>query len=84
EQAVLAEEWDSTFRTVGFCLLSGYEELLPDQVISDLRREAAAFFALPVAEKLKAHEDGVVGYLGPGEENVAATLGASTDGPDLC
>lgn len=79
----MASQWDETFRTIGFCLLAGYESLLPGELVRDLRTEAAAFFALPASAKRKAHEDGIVGYLGYGDENVAATLGKKTVGADL-
>ena len=82
ERRALADEFDAAFRTVGFCLLSGYEELLPAALISEAREAAAAFFAQPLEEKKRAYHDGIFGYLGPGAENVAATAGAAAADPD--
>jgi len=83
ERAAVAAEWDTTFRTTGFCLLTGYEAILPEALIQSLREKADAFFALPAEEKKKCRADGIIGYLGYGDENVAATLGKRTRGADL-
>lgn len=79
----LAEKWDHTFQTSGFCLLTGYDAILPEALIQDLRREAHAYFELPAEHKKAAWVDGIIGYLAHGDENVAATLGTKTVGADL-
>lgn len=83
ERAEVAAEWDKTFRTTGFCLLTGYESILPQALIQSLRDKADDFFALPSEKKKACMVDGIVGYLGYGDENVAATLGKKTVGADL-
>lgn len=82
ERRAVAAEWDDALRTVGFCLLTGYEELLPTAVIERARCDAREFFALPAAEKARAHVDGTVGYIGLGGENVGASAGMPTAAPD--
>lgn len=83
ERSAMGIEWDEAFRTVGFCLLSGYEALLPEESIIEMRKHAAAFFAGSAGNKRQAYVDGMVGYLGPGDENVGATAGQPTVLPDL-
>lgn len=82
QRQALADDFDEAFRTVGFCVLSGYEEFLPAAHVSEAREAAAAFFAQPLEEKKRAYHDGIFGYLGPGAENVAATAGAAAAEPD--
>jgi isopenicillin N synthase-like dioxygenase len=73
----LALAFDEAFRNWGFCSVRGYEELLPEAVITEARTQAVEFFKLPVDEKRRlARVDGVVGYLGPGEETVSDSVGA--------
>lgn len=83
ERQLVAEEWDSAFRDVGFCLLTGYEDLLPRTTIDMLRSQALPFFSQEPSIKQRAYVDGMVGYLGPGAENVAASAGPTIAGPDL-
>lgn len=83
ERVAVAAEWDDILHTVGFCLLSGYDSLLPESCIAEMREQAAAFFAQPAAEKHRCYVDGIVGYLGPGDENVGATSGKPTLLPDM-
>ena len=82
EREAIAHAFDEAFRTVGFCSLSNYEHLLPEEAVVALRTQGEAFFALPAAEKQKSYVDGVCGYLGPGAENVAATTGEPSAEPD--
>ena len=82
ERETIAGAFDEAFRTVGFCSLSNYQHLLPEEAVTALRTQGGAFFALPAAEKQKSYVDGVCGYLGPGAENVAATAGAPSAEPD--
>ena len=71
----LALAFDEAFQNWGFCSVRGYEELLPEAVITEARTQAEQFFMLTVEEKRRlARVDGVVGYLGPGEETVSDSL----------
>ena len=54
---------------MGFVTLRGYEALLPDATITELRAAATRFFErTPQAAKLRCHVDGVYGFLDVGEE----------------
>lgn len=79
----MSEQWDTTFSSLGFCLLTGHASTLPDALIEELRAQALAFFEAPQEEKAKAASDGIYGYVGPGKENVGATFGQPTSAPDL-
>lgn len=82
ERATIADAFDRALCTSGFCSLQGYESLLPEADVQALRTATAEFFAAPSATKQRAYVDGVVGYLGPGAENVGATSGAASALPD--
>lgn len=82
ERKEIARTFDDAFRNVGFVLLSNYQHLLSEEVISSLRSEGKTYFALPLQEKEKNKVDGPIGYLGPGAENVAASAGKAADEPD--
>lgn len=82
ERAHLAQAFDEALSTSGFCQLVGYESLLPEADISALRTASAAFFAAPSQAKERSYVDGVVGYLGVGAENVAASAGTPSAQPD--
>lgn len=82
ERAAVAAAWDAAFRSTGFCLLVGFDELLPDEAISALRRAALDFFGSPPAVKQACACDGQVGYVSLGRENVAATSGTPSAAPD--
>ena len=84
EKEAAAAAWDHAFRSIGFCLLTGYETLLPEGVINELRTQAACFFESTPAEKARAYHDGFIGFLGVGEENVGASAGSPSALPDLC
>lgn len=83
ERAAVAAEWDAAFVGAGFVLLRGFESLLPAASVRRLRSAARAFFEQPAEVKMRAHADGVVGYVQRGAENVGATLGDAASVPDL-
>jgi isopenicillin N synthase-like dioxygenase len=84
ERAAVAAAWDEAFTGVGFCLLTGFESLLPTASVRSLRETATRYFAQSTKDlKMQAHVDGMVGYLGVGDENVAASTGETNSVPDL-
>jgi isopenicillin N synthase-like dioxygenase len=82
ERNALAAELDDAFRTVGFGLLTNFDDLCPADSLRTLRREASSYFLLPEETKREARVDDMMGYLAPFVENVAATVGDTTP-PDL-
>ena len=76
----ISSAFDQAFQQFGFCNVRGFEELLPQAVIDEARKQAKGFFALPLEEKRRlAHVDGVVGYLGPGDETVSESAGSGAN-----
>ncbi len=82
ERAALAKTLDDALATTGICHINQYQQHLPDATIRALRHAAAHFFDQKKAAKETARVDGVVGYLGLGDENVAASVGNPTPTPD--
>jgi len=83
DRAAVAAAWDAAFCGPGFCLLVGFDDLLPAQTVAALREAAADFFTSPLATKAACAFDGQVGYIGLGGENVSATTGKPSAAPDL-
>ena len=83
ERATVAAEWDDAFQNVGFAIIRNYGRIVPVDSLASLRVEAEKYFALPMVEKQRAHMDNQFGFVGPGAENVGATLGDSDAVPDL-
>ena len=82
ELKALATAFDDALAGSGFCLLVGYESILPEAAIDALRAASHTFFAAPPDAKARSYVDGMVGYLGPGAENVAASSGFPSRRPD--
>jgi len=76
ERASIAASFDDAFCSLGFCQVAGYEALLAETTITDLREHASDFFALPAEAKRLTRADGLVGYLAPGEETVSDSSAA--------
>lgn len=71
----VATAFDQALQEWGFCQVRGYEELLQEATLREMREHAHAFFAQPTDAKRACHVDGVIGYLGAGDETVAASAG---------
>ena len=78
----IATKFDKAFKEAGVCHLSNYQELMPESSVNSVREHGKAFFSEPAEVKSKSHVDGVVGYLGVGQENVGASAGLPTALPD--
>ena len=78
----IATKFDKAFKEAGVCHLSNYQELMPESSVNSVREHGKAFFSESAEVKSKSHVDGVVGYLGVGQENVAASAGLPTALPD--
>ena len=84
ERLQVAQQFDEAFRTVGFCCVENYDAVLPESaVVQRLRAESLRWFAMSTAQKRTAYADGMIGYIGQGHENVAASTGDHSNDPDL-
>jgi isopenicillin N synthase-like dioxygenase len=87
QRADVVRAFDDAFRTVGFCCVENYDDSgrgLPEAAVQSLRHEAMRWFTeLTPEAKQTAYADGMVGYIGPGLENVAASTGDHSNAPDL-
>ncbi|WP_020631220.1 isopenicillin N synthase family dioxygenase [Amycolatopsis alba] len=83
DRAKLAHAVDEALKRVGFLQVIGHG--IPRATIDDMREATAAFFALPVEEKLRcapADRASDRGYAAEGTEGLAYSLGETTP-PDL-
>jgi isopenicillin N synthase-like dioxygenase len=81
DRAGVAAAIDAACRDTGFLVLTGHG--VPDDVVSGWMDACAAFFALPIEEKLRyVVEEPAAnrGYTEPGREGLAYTLGEETPG----
>jgi hypothetical protein len=82
ERRSVAEAFDRAFSTTGLCHLCNFAGCLSEAAVEDLRSASTAFFAAEPDTKARSRVDGVVGYLGLGDENVGASTGMPTALPD--
>jgi isopenicillin N synthase-like dioxygenase len=82
ERAEVAAQVDAALHEVGFLLVTGHG--VAERVLADARRDAHAFFDLPLTEKLglSIGDDAYRGYVASGVETNAAAYGLE-GAPDL-
>jgi isopenicillin N synthase-like dioxygenase len=83
----VARLWGKAFETIGFATIVGHR--VPLGLMERLQSEAAAFFNLPIEEKMRctfSGEQRAQGYVPMGVETVARTMdrGKKPAPPDLC